>query len=102
MSCHVPIGAFTALPELWCVADKFAGSEWGKKEQEMLTPPPVPRGGGHPCASPAGWQAGVGTGTPMCPAHSQAVPQLLCVIWRPQGLEALLQGGHCHEKGDRR
>lgn len=32
-------------------------------------------------------------------AHSQAVPQLLRATWRPQGPEALLQEGHCREKG---
>lgn len=31
--------------------------------------------------------------------HSQAVPQLLRVTRRPQGLEALLQGGHCGRRG---
>lgn len=33
--------------------------------------------------------------------HSQAVPQLLRVTRRPQGPQALLQGGHCQDKRDR-
>ena len=59
-----------------------------------------------PCepSQPSGWHvdgpAGEWVqGTPAPHAHSQAVPQLLRVTWRPQGLEALLQEGHCREKG---
>ena len=52
------------------------------------------------------WHAGVQRAQPCTPpraqhagAHSQAVPQLLSVTQCPQGPEALLQGGHCREKG---
>lgn len=62
----------------------------------------VPAGVGLVCgrAGLSGCRAHMCTPTGM-PAitHSQALPQLLRVIRRPQGPEALLQGSHCPEKG---